>query len=263
MSFYLSALLLGLALTSLGFGIFISMRIFNLPDITTDGSYTLGAVITALGLVADVPPMLIIPLVIFSGAVSGAVTGFVHARMGVNPLLAGILVMTALYSVNLTLLGRSNIPLIGVPVIYDSMPFISVPALRELVILVLLVSALLMILRWLLQTDFGLSMRATGSSETMMRALGVNTNNMKITGLAIANAFTALSGYLVCQYQGYTDINMGIGIVIAGLGSVMIGESLTFRSGKSSMWLRLGGIVAGSIVFRLLLAIALSGPQSP
>src|SRR5689334_21633604 len=202
----------------MGFGIYISLRIFNIPDITTDGSYTLGAAITAALLSKGIAIPIVLLITISSGAVAGMCTGLIHTRMRIQPLLAGILVMTALYSVNLNIMGRSNIPLIGTSHIENIFSFLLTNNLQWLFVLLLFMIVLGIILSWLLKTDFGVAMRATGNSEMMVRALGVNTQNMKVIGLAIANALTAISGFLVCQFQQFSDINMGIGIVIFGLG---------------------------------------------
>jgi putative tryptophan/tyrosine transport system permease protein len=162
-----------------------------------------------------------------------------------------------LYSVNLALMGKSNLPLIGTRSI-----FIIVPGLNELQsqLLILIVITLIAGIKlwWILRTDFGLAMRATGNNETMIRALGVNTDRMKITGLAIANGMTALSGYLIAQLQGFSDINMGIGIVILGLGSVMVGGMLLSFFKTNSIGMNLLFVVSGAIAFRLILAFALT-----
>lgn len=258
MSFYLTAFLLGLGFVSLALGIFISMRIFNIPDITTDGSFTLGGAVTAVLLSQHVSMPIVFVAAFLSGAMAGAMTGFIHTRLKVNALLAGILVMTALYSVNLGLMGRSNIPLTDIATVFSMVNFIHGDVAQQSFVLVLFVLILWQMMGWLLKTDFGLAMRATGNNESMIRALGVNTNRMKILGLGLANGLTALSGFLITQIQGFADINMGIGIVILGLGSVMIGEifSKTFR--VKSIPVQLMAVIAGSIIFRLILAFALS-----
>src|ERR1035438_3187659 len=151
--------MLGLGFVSLGFGIFISMRIFNIPDITTDGSYTLGGVITAVILIKLNNVPLAIAASVLGGIAAGSITGIIHTKLKVNALLAGILVMTALYSVNLSLMGRSNIPLINVPVIYDWLSFISDANTRQLSILIMVTLFMLLLLGWLLKTDFGIAMR--------------------------------------------------------------------------------------------------------
>lgn len=237
-------------------GIFITMKIFNIPDITTDGSYTLGAAITAVLLSKGFSPLFVLPLAIISGMLAGAVTGLIHTRLKVHPLLAGILVMTGLYSVNLAIMGRSNIPLIQVKNILQILPIQQSILQQGLMIIVFVVFAVVF-LGWLLKTDFGLSMRATGSSESMIRALGVNTASMKIAGLALANGFTAFSGYLMAQFQGFSDINMGIGIVIAGLGAVAMGDAFVQKIQLRNIFGILTCMVIGSIVFQLALAFAL------
>ncbi len=258
MNFYLTAVLLGLGFASLALGIFISMRIFNIPDITTDGSFTLGGAVSAVLLSQHVSMPVIFAAAFLSGVLAGTATGIIHTRLKVNALLAGILVMTALYSVNLAIMGRSNIPLIDMPTIFSVMSFISDEVAQQAFVLVFFVFLLWQLMGWMLKTDFGLAMRATGNNESMIRALGVNTNRMKILGLGLANGLTALSGFLIIQIQGFADINMGIGVVILGLGSVMIGEIFSKAFRVRSILIQLLAVVAGSIIFRLILAFALS-----
>lgn len=258
MEFYLTALVLGLCLSSMALGIFISMKIFNIPDITTDGSYTLGAVVTALLLTAHWNTAAIIPVVLIAGAIAGVLTGLIHTRLKIDALLAGILVMTGLYSINLTLLGRSNVPLLNIPVLFSTLHIFSSPVYNNVAIALLFIAIITLIIAYLLLTDFGIAMRATGSNASMTRALGINDAKMKIIGLAIANSLTALSGYLVCQYQNFTDINMGIGIVITGLGSVLIGQTLINWWNIKSILFQLVVILFGSILFQLVLAFTLS-----
>ena len=201
---------------------------------------------------------IIVLLVIASGALAGALTGIIHTKLKINALLAGILVMTALYSINLTILGRSNLPLLGLSGLFSSLKLLANGNQNSLIISLLFVIALTLIIGYILKTDFGIAMRATGNSEAMVRALGVNTDRMKIIGLAIANALTALSGYLVAQQQGFADISMGIGIVIIGLGSVIIGETLINWLQVTSVWLSLVLVLTGAIIFQLILAFTLS-----
>ncbi len=262
--FYLTAITLGLALGALCLGIFISLRIFNFPDITADGSYTLGGVITAIGLVAGWGIVETLILATVAGMIAGTATGLIHTRMKLNSLLSGILVMTGLYSVNLAILGRSN-----VPVPFDSasvfnylQPFAE-RTYNELLTLLIIFALLVVFLTWLLKTDFGLSMRASGNNPNMARGFGVNANFIKVIGLAIANGFIAISGFLVVQLQGFADINMGVGIVILGLGAVIIGESLMNILGWTKMWIRIGGVIIGSVVFRLIISLVLSAGVDP
>ncbi|WP_179413418.1 ABC transporter permease [Mucilaginibacter sp. E4BP6] len=258
MDFYLTALLQGLCFSGIALGIYISMKIFNIPDITTDGSYTLGGGFTGVLLLNNQPSYIILPAVILAGAIAGALTGIIHTKLKINALLAGILVMTALYSINLTLMGRSNLPLNALPTIFSLVNLASNTNQNTLFILLLFVLIITLLIGYLLKTDFGIAMRATGNSETMIRALGVNTDRMKITGLAIANALTAVSGYLMTQYQGFADISMGIGIVIIGLGSVIIAEAFINWFKVTSVWISLLLVLSGAIIFQFVLAFTLS-----
>jgi putative ABC transport system permease protein len=257
MSFYFSALILAFALSFLGFGIFISVKIFNFPDITTDGSYTLGASITAVMLVNNVSPLLAILFSFVSGSIAGSFTGLITTKLKIEPLLSGILMMTALYSINLLIMQKSNIPLSNNNNIFAFI-FNEETNTNQLLFLIIAVFSVLILLVSLLKTDFGLVLRASGNSKEMMEAMGVDTDKIKIIGLSFSNGLTALSGSLVAQYQGFSDINMGIGIVILGLGSVMISESILKFFEINSLWWRLLGVVAGTIIFRFILAFALS-----
>src|SRR3569832_304419 len=258
MSFYLTAILLGLGFASLALGIFLTMRIFNIPDITTDGSFTLGGAITAVMLTNHAALPLTLLLVFIAGAAAGSITAIIHTKLKVNALLSGILVLTALYSVNLCIMGRSNIPFMSVGTIFQSAFFLHSDIMQQLFILFIMSLMFWRALSWLLKTDLGITMRATGNNESMIRALGVNTAKIKIIGIALANGLIALSGFLITQIQGYGDINMGVGIVILGLGSVMIGEIIARVFRTSNISLQLLSAIAGSIIFRLILAFALS-----
>ncbi len=258
MVFYLSAFLLGLCLSAMGLGIFITMKIFRIPDITTDGSYTLGAAVTAVLLTQGWPIWAVIPITVLAGATAGVLTGLVHTRFKIDALLSGILVMTGLYSINLSVLGRSNIPLLNVETIFKALSIFDKQIYNEVWVGALFLTVLSGLLAYLLRTDFGIAMRATGNSESMTRAMGINNDRMKIIGLAIANALTALSGFLVAQYQSFTDINMGIGIVLVGLGSVLIGDALITWLKIRKIWWQLLFVMLGCILFQMVLAIALS-----
>ncbi|WP_345952510.1 ABC transporter permease [Mucilaginibacter sp. PAMB04168] len=258
MDFYLAALLQGMCFAGIALGIYISMKIFNIPDITTDGSYTLGGMLTGVMITHGNSLYITLIIVLLAGALAGAVTGFIHTKLKINALLAGILVMTALYSVNLSVAGRSNLPLVNMPSVFNVVNLTIDPNLNALGILTIVVLVITGFIGYILKTDFGIAMRATGNSETMIRALGVDTDRMKIIGLALANALTALSGFLITQQQGFADISMGIGIVIIGLGSVIIGESLINWFKITSVLCSLLLILLGAIVFQLVLAITLA-----
>ncbi len=277
MSLLISALCLGFIFALLALGTFISFRIFSLPDITVDGTLALGGAITASLIVTGTPPLLATLAGGAGGMLAGSITGLLQTRFGINPLLSGILVMTGLYSVNLHIMGRSNIPLTGAHTLRDLAtsavykvskgPFISVagwqvPA-EELAILIGVATIAIItatLLYFFFRTNLGTAMRASGNNEQMTRALGVNVENYRIAGLALANGLAALSGALLVQYQGFADVQMGIGMIVVGLASVIIGEALT-RS--SSLALALAGTVLGTLLFRELLAIALRWGLNP
>jgi putative ABC transport system permease protein len=256
--FYLTALQLSICLGPMALGIFITMKIFNIPDITTDGSYTLGAVVTAVLLSNHWPVMAVLPLCMLAGSVAGICTAMIHTKLRIDALLAGILVMTGLYSVNLIILGRSNVPLINIHSIFNSLSIFSNEIYNELFVALLIIIVLIFLLRYLLLTDFGIAMRATGNNPIMTKSMGINNDIIKIIGLAIANALTALSGFLVAQYQSFADINMGIGIVITGLGSVLIADALRIWLNVSNIGLQILFVLAGSFIFQLVLAFSLA-----
>jgi putative ABC transport system permease protein len=256
--FYLTALQLSLCLGPMAMGIFISMKVFNIPDITTDGSYTLGATVAAVLLTHHWPVLATLPVCMLAGSLAGVCTGLIHTKLKIDALLAGILVMTGLYSINLIILGRSNVPLINIAGIFNSFSFFTNDIYNQLLIASVLIILLAMLLNYLLRTDFGIAMRATGNNPIMTKSLGINNDIIKIIGLAIANALTGLSGFLVAQYQGFSDINMGIGIVITGLGSVLIADALRLWMNVTNIGLQILLLLAGSLLFQLVLAFTLA-----
>lgn len=277
MTLLLGALTIGLILALLAMGVLVSFRIFSMPDITTDGSITLGAAIAAVLLVHQVNPLLATAAGAAGGALAGALTGVIHTKFRINALLAGILVMTALYSVNLHVMGRSNIPLmqtrtlasggeaLGTTVfgtkslVIFGWPVSSADAALLLLALLCAIVAGLALFAFF-RTNLGTAMRATGDNPQMIRALGAHVEGHIVLGLALSNGFVALSGALLAQYQGFADAQMGIGMVVWGLASVIIGEALT---GTRSLGLTLAGAIMGSVLFRLLVAIALRWGLNP
>lgn len=258
MDFYLTALIQGLCLSGIALGIYISMKIFNIPDITTDGSYTLGGAVTGMLLSNHLPIGVVLPVVVIAGGLAGVFTGLIHTKLKINPLLSGILVMTGLYSINLSIMGRSNIPLLNYTTLFDSFHFIADLNWNSLIVLLFIGTLLILLIGYILKSDYGITMRATGNSEKMVSALGVNIDRIKIVGLGFANALTAVSGFLMTQFQGFTDINMGIGIVIVGLGSVIIADTFINWMNISSIWISLILVCLGAILFQLVLAFTLS-----
>lgn len=251
MDMYLAAIQVALAYALMSLGIFVTLRIFKLPDITTDGTFTSGAVIYAL-MMQDAEQSLfpVLLLAFFAGGIGGFLTGIINEKLRIQPLLSGILVMTALYSINLLLLGKSNMSL---PMLPEAESFFQ----AWFVPLVVLMSCLGSI-AWLLYSDYGLAMRATGHAEQMVKSQGIYPGRMRIAGLLIANGFTALSGAMVARFHGFADMGMGIGIVIAGLGSVMISETLMQAFGVQSLLIRLLMLIPATMLFRFILAFSLS-----
>ena len=278
MNLFLGALTLGLILAILALGVYMSFRILRIPDITAEGSITLGAAVAAALIVQGVHPALATGVAALAGFVAGTGTGLMTTKCRIQPLLAGILAMTALYSINLRVMGRSNIPLINettlstyVGNIGDSLAggrsSVDVigwtVAIRDLSILFggfVVVIAISLILYWFYRTQLGTAMRASGDNPQMMGALGVSVETLTILGLAMSNGLIALSGALIAQYQGFADVQMGIGIIVIGLASVIIGEALV---GARTVGLLLCGAVMGSVLFRLLVAIALRWGLDP
>ena len=256
--FYLTALQLSLCLGPMALGIFITMKVFNIPDITTDGSYTLGATVTAVLLTSHWAAVAVLPICMLAGAIAGFCTGLIHTKLKIDALLAGILVMTGLYSINLIILGRSNMPLINIAGIFNSFSFFANELYNQLLIAFLFIGLLIGMLYYLLRTDFGIAMRATGNNPIMTQSLGINNDRIKIIGLSMSNALTALSGYLVSQYQGFADINMGIGIVITGLGSVLIADALRIWMNVKSTAAQIVLVLLGSLIFQMVLAFTLA-----
>ena len=277
MSLLIGAFTIGAILSLLALGVFVSFRVFEFPDITADGSITLGAAVAATLLVAQVHPVLATAIACAAGAVAGATTGVIHTRFGINKLLSGILVMTALYSVNLHVMGRSNVPLLSERTLATMAESAGTTALgaarfnlagwevstRDVSVLVLALLAATLaaaILFVFFRTHLGTAMQAAGDNAQMIRALGVNVNTMIVLGLALSNAMVALAGALLAQYQGFADVQMGIGMVVWGLASVIIGEALV---GTRQLGFIITGAVMGSVLFRLLVAIALRGGLNP
>ncbi len=278
MTLLIGAWTIGLILSLLALGVFISFRVFHFPDITADGSITLGASVAAVLLIAGVNPILATAAAFASGLVAGAITGILHAKFNIHKLLSGILVMTALYSVNLHVMGRSNIPLMSVTTLATfaeqtgSYIFRAEESFmlwgwevgsRDASVLVMAFFLTFLIgltMYAFFRTNLGTAMRGTGDNAQMIRALGVSDENMTVLGLSISNGLIALSGALLSQYQGFADVQMGIGMVVWGLASVIIGEALVRTP---SLGLTITGAVMGSVLFRLMVAIALRWGLNP
>lgn len=257
MALVLGSLQLGLLYGLLAMGIYITFRILNIPDLTAEGSFTFGLAVSAAFTVAG-HPMVGILFAILAGALAGAVTGFLQTGCKIHPILAGILTMSGLYTVNLCIMGSSsNLSLIANDTLfklsYDLFGMDKdICKLIVSVIAIILVAAVLIVF---FKTHIGLCIRATGDNEEMVKASSIDINITKILALAISNASIALCGGLIAQYQGFADINSGVGILVVGLASVIIGELFTR---KRSVTAGLISAIIGSVVYRFIVALAMS-----
>lgn len=247
---------LGMIYAVLALGVFLSFRTLNTPDLTVDGSIVTGAAASAMLCTLDVHPVIGLLAAFVGGACAGAVTALLNTKLKIQPLLAGILVMLGIYSINLRIMGnKANLPLTRSDTIYSKAAVLFPRDSANLIIggLVLILSIALFF--FFLKTRLGFALRATGDNEDMVRASGISSDNMKLLGLAVSNGFVGLAGGLLAQYQGYADIGMGVGMVVIGLASVIIGEVIF---GTSCLLRRLIAVSLGAIVYRLVLAIALN-----
>lgn len=248
---FLQAILLGIAFSPLTISVFISMGIFKIPDIGTDGSFTLGAVLFTLGTTAGYSPWALLMFAAAGGFLAGYVNAGLFTWLKINPVLSGILMMTALYSINLFLMGRPNIPLMEEISFFSGESYQLIDRLVPLFITI----AILLLLRYLLLSDYGLVLRASGAGDLFVRLNGVHDGPGKRMGFGIANAMSGLSGALVVKLQGFCDINMGSGIIISALAAYMIADRFSGRA-RSTSWLRISMLIPGGIVYRSALALA-------
>lgn len=252
----MGALEIGLIFSLVALGVLISFRILNFPDLTVDGSFPLGGAVAATLISAGQDPFVATLVAIVAGAMAGFVTGWLNVRLKIMDLLASILMMIALYSVNLRIMGRPNVPLITEPTIFTILQPEWMPdyLLRPLVLLVVVVIAKLA-LDWFFSSQLGLAMRATGANPRMARAQGVPTGRATLAGMALSNALVALAGALFAQTQGGSDISMGIGTIVIGLAAVIIGE--TIIPARRLVYVTLA-VVIGAILYRFFIALALN-----
>lgn len=255
MAFFLDSALLGVEYALLAVGVYITFRILNIPDLTVDGSFTLGIVLSAVATAAG-HPFVALLLALAGGGLAGCVTGFLQTKAKIHPILAGILTMSGLYTVNITILGGPNLSLLDSRKLFDvladqlNLPLSIVKPAAALLLCILAVAVLAVFFR----TVAGLCIRATGNNEDMVRASSINTTAAKIAALALANSLVALSGGILAQYQGFGDASSGSGMIVIGLASVIIGEVLV---GRRSVTLGLVSAVLGSVVYRIIIALAL------
>jgi putative ABC transport system permease protein len=247
----------GLVFGIMALGVYITFQVLDFPDLSVDGTFPLGAAITAKIIFSGGHPLVAILWAIIGGILAGGLTAFFHTRLKFSNLLSGILTMTLLYSVNLRIMGKSNIPLLGKITILDNIkklfPLFSLDQLTPLLFLFVIILVKLL-LDYFLSTEIGMAIRATGDNEQMIRSLGVDTRLTKVIGLCLSNGMVALSGSLFAQYSGFADVGMGIGTIVAGLASVIIGHSI-IKNGSIG-WMTLS-VILGSIIYRATVMIAL------
>ncbi|SHH52575.1 ABC transporter permease [Clostridium grantii] len=252
----MGSLQLGLLYAIMALGIYITFRILNLPDLTVDGSFSLGMACAAVVTISG-HPFLALPVAILAGALAGCTTGLLQTKLNIHPILSGILVMTALYTVNLGIMGgKANLSIVGNETIFTKIEtIITVQNGMNKTLLALFICIIItVILAIAFKTRFGLAIRATGDNEEMVRSSSINANLSKCIGLSMGNACVALSGALICQYQMFSDVGSGSGMVVIGLASVIIGEALF---GKRSVTIGLISAATGSIIYRIIIALAL------
>lgn len=252
----LGAVETGLLFGLVALGIFLSFRVLQFPDLTVDGSFPLGAAVAATLIVSGWNPWLATLAALLAGAAAGLVTAWLNVRLGIIHLLASILTMIALYSVNLRIMGRPNISLLMEPTVFTPLEALPLPGYVRLPLVLL---GVVLLVKWLLDrflaSERGLAMRATGMNPRMARAQGIRTGGAVLLGMALSNALVGLAGALFAQSQGSADVTMGVGVIVVGLAAVIGGEALL--PPRTLFWATLGCLV-GSVVYRLAVALALN-----
>ena len=245
----------GLIYALVALGVYISFRVLDFPDLTADGSFPLGGAVAGVAIIADVNPWLACIFGMLAGGVAGLVTAWLHVKLGILQLLSSILVMVALYAVNLRIMQAPNLPLLGEPTIFGELVTDSNGYWMRCVVIGGVVIAAKFFLDWFFSTEMGLAMRATGSNLRMSQAQGIATSRSILLGMAISNGLIALAGAIFVQTQGGADISIGVGTIVIGLAAVIIGE--TILPAKKMLWITLSAIV-GAILYKFFIQIALS-----
>ena len=245
----------GLIYALVALGVYISFRVLDFPDLTADGSFPLGGAVAGVAIIADVNPWLACIFGMLAGGVAGLVTAWLHVKLGILQLLSSILVMVALYAVNLRIMQAPNLPLLGEPTIFGELVTDSNGYWMRCVVIGGVVIAAKFFLDWFFSTEMGLAMRATGSNLRMSQAQGIATSRSILFGMAISNGLIALAGAIFVQTQGGADISIGVGTIVIGLAAVIIGE--TIIPAKKMLWITLSAIV-GAILYKFFIQIALS-----
>lgn len=238
-------------------GLYITFKVLDYPDLTVDGTFALGGAVSAILIVKGMDPFLTLPFAVATGALAGTVTGVLNTKLKIPGILAGILSMIALYSINIRIMGKPNVALLGeataVTRIMDVTGLSN--SVISLVLGIVFAVAIIGLMYWFFGTEIGCAIRATGNNEYMVRALGASTDQMKILGLMISNGLVSLSGALVAQSQGYADVGMGTGTLVIGLASIIIGEVIFGR--RFNFAYKLMSVVLGSAIYRMIIAIVL------
>jgi putative ABC transport system permease protein len=259
----MGALAQGLVFGLLALGVYLTFRVLDFPDLTVDGSFPLGAAVSAVLIMKGVNPFMTLPASLAAGMAAGFVTAFLSTKLNILNLLASILTMIALYSINIRIMGKPNIALINQDTVFDAFDGMTefckahgMPAsiVNPILFLVMIIVVKILI-DLFLHTELGLALRATGDNENMIRSQGVNTHSTIMLGVALSNGLVALCGALMAQYQGSADVNMGVGMIVAGLASVIVGEAVL---GEMTVFRATLGVVIGSVIYRFAIAIALS-----
>jgi len=260
----MGALAQGLGYGLLALGVYLTFRVLDFPDLTVDGSFPLGAAVSAVLIIKGVNPFMTLPVAFAAGMAAGFITAFLATKLNILNLLASILTMIALYSINIRIMGKPNIALMNKPTVFDTFDGIvaffetlSVPAVLAVKVVFFLVVIIVVkiCLDLYLRTEEGLALRATGDNENMIRAQGVNTHSTIMLGVALSNGLVALCGALMAQHLGSADVNMGVGMIVAGLASVIVGEAVI---GEMTVFRATLGVIIGSVIYRFAIAFALS-----
>lgn len=245
----IGAVEMGLLYAFMALGVYITFRILDFPDLTVDGSFTTGGAIAAVMITHGYSPWLATICALGGGMAAGMCTGLLHTKGKINGLLSGILMMIALYSINLRILDKPNVSIMGEDSLFTS--------INPLLVMPIVMIAVKILMDLFLHTDLGLALRATGDNSRMIRSFGVNTDNTTILGISLANGMVALSGALIAQYSAFADSTMGIGMIVIGLASVIIGEAIF---GAGNVFRATLAVILGSIVYRIVVALALRVP---
>lgn len=249
----------GLLWAIMALGVYITFRLLDIADMTVDGSFTTGGAVTAICMMAGYHPLFAILVATLAGMAAGMITGILTTRMKIPALLSGILTQIGLYTINLRIMGKANIPLTGINSQIENLfnwqlPFNASRTAVALIIGLIFTAVIIALMYLFFGTEIGAAIRATGNNPAMVRALGANTKNTTLFGLMLGNALVAISGGLVAQQQGYSDIGMGTGAIVIGLASIIIGEVLF---PKTNFWFRLMGVAFGSIIYRIVITLIL------